>query len=239
MTDVAVVTGGAGGIGSAIVGRLARRKETVVVAADVPGALERARPGRDPSVVRHPVDVTSSASVDALFAYAATHGRLAAVVNCAGVLYDERIDDLSDESIDRTLAVNLAGALRVLRAAAPQLSAGAAVVNISSLSAVSGGVPGVSVYGASKAGLESLTRAAAIEWGPRGVRVNAVVPGIIRAPMSGPLRATGEDELARRTPLRRLGEPEDVADAVEFLLSQRASFITGAVVPVDGGMLAR
>ena len=233
---VAIVTGGAGGIGSAIVHRLASAGH-IVVAADLPDALAPA--AFDGDVVGHPVDVTSTESVGLLVDDAAARGPLTAVVNCAGVLRHTALDAMTDADIELSLSVNLAGAMRIIRAAAPQLADGAAIVNITSIAGSSGNPVGVSVYSASKAGLEGYTRAMAIELAPREIRVNAIAPGFVDAPMAAGVRtASGDDRLKRLVPLRRIGKPSEIADAVEFLLSPRASYITGTVLVVDGGVLA-
>lgn len=237
MTDVTVVTGGAGGIGTAIVRRLAGSGRTVV-AADLEPALAAADLGDPPDVVLQPLDVTSPPSIDEGIAAAAALGRLTGVVNCAGVLRETRAETMSDADIDLSLAVNLAGAIRVCRAAVLHLADGAAIVNVTSIAAASGSAPAVSVYSATKAGLEGFTRATAVELGRRGIRVNAVAPGFVNAPMAAGMRERGDERLARIVPLRRIGEPEEIAEAVEFLLSPRASYITGAVLVVDGGVLA-
>ncbi|MGE3622134.1 MAG: SDR family NAD(P)-dependent oxidoreductase, partial [Acidimicrobiia bacterium] len=137
------------------------------------------------------------------------------------------------------LAVNLAGTKRVTRAVAPRMPAGGAIVNISSISVSTPSAYGVSTYASSKAGVEAYTRATANELGPKGIRVNAVEPGYVRAPMlTTLLDARGEERLVKTIPLRRLAEVGDIAEVVEFLASDRAAYVTGIVVPVDGGALA-
>lgn len=237
MSDVALVTGGTGGIGAAIARRLADSGRTVV-AADLEAALADVDFGGRADLVLQPVDVSIAASVDAAVAAACRLGRLTSVVNCAGVLRETYAETMADVDIELSLTVNLAGAMRVCRAAVPHLEDGAAIVNITSITAASGSAPGVSVYSATKAGLEGFTRATAVELGPRGIRVNAVAPGFVRAPMADAMRAGGDERLVRLVPLRRIGEPQEIADAVEFLLSTRASYITGTVLVVDGGILA-
>ena len=235
MSGVAIVTGGAGGIGAAIVRRLVAAGRTVVC-ADLPDAIEGA--SFDGDVHLEPVDVTSSESIATMVAAAVARGRLTALVNCAGVLRPSPVDSISDPDLDSTLAVNLAGAVRVCRAATPQLAEGGAIVNVTSIAASAGSAPGVSVYAATKAGLEGFTRAAACELAGRGIRVNAVAPGFVKAPMAARVRSAGDERLAKRVPLHRLAEPEEIAEPVEFLLSSRASYITGVVLVVDGGVLA-
>lgn len=242
MAPVALVTGAAGGIGAAVVRRLASAGYRVAAAdlleAPTPAA-EQLDDANSRRVVAVPLDVTEPASVTAAVAAAADLGPLHAVVHVAGVLGAADLGDQDDALVDRVLGVNLAGAMRVSRAAAGQLSAGGSIVSISSIAAVRGGARGVSAYAASKAGLEGFTRALACELARNGVRCNAVAPGFVRAPMLATMAAGGTDRLLAQVPLRRLAEPEDIADAVEFLVSDRASYVTGVVLPVDGGVLAR
>jgi 3-oxoacyl-[acyl-carrier protein] reductase len=242
MTDarVAFVTGGAGGIGAAIVDRLSESRWQVV-RADLAPALEAhgasaAASDAGHGVVSQLLDVRSSTSVEQAIAAACELGELGAVVNCAGMLRETPLETMVESDVDDMLAV-----IRVCRTAAPRLGPGSSIVNISSIAAAAGSAKGVSVYGATKAGVEGLTRALACELGPMGVRVNAIEPGFVRAPMADTLldRPGGEERLVRTVPLGRLAEPSEIADVVEFLCSPRASYVTGSIVVVDGGVRAR
>lgn len=230
---VAIVTGGAGGIGLAICRRLAESGWSVL-AGDLPGAL----PGLPEEVAGAELDVSRRESVDAFVAKAADAGRIGAVVNCAGVVRFTPASELDDAAASQVWEVNVAGAARVASAAASRMDEGS-VVNIASVTAWIGRLKGASLYGASKSGLQAYTRYLATELAPR-IRVNAVAPGYIDVPMSESWRAVsgGEEALIEQVPLGRLGRTDEIADAVEFLTSSRASYITGSTLLVDGGVVA-
>jgi 3-oxoacyl-[acyl-carrier protein] reductase len=234
VTSVAFVTGAAGGIGQAICAALAQAGLTVY-GGDLSVAAEQA----DGEVILAPLDIRSSESVEVAVAAAAQLGSITGVVNCAGIVRHTPLDDLSEAAVRAVWDVNVAGAARVCRAAVPHMPDGSAIVNIGSVTARSGRLRGASAYGASKAGVEALTRYLAVELAP-GIRVNAVVPGYINVPMSPSMRAVsgGEERLTEMIPLGRLGETSEIADVVEYLLSPRSSYITGSALLVDGGLLA-
>ncbi len=158
------------------------------------------------------------------------------VVHLAGVIFSDRFESTTTAEWGDTFAVNLNAARAVLKVAAPSLASGASVVLVSSVDARMVAQRGLAAaYGASKAGLEGLARHLAVEWGNRGVRVNAVAPGAL-ASGTGPQNAAVAHAVARRAALGRLGRPEEVAEVIRFLLSERASYVSGAVVAVDGGL---
>jgi NAD(P)-dependent dehydrogenase (short-subunit alcohol dehydrogenase family) len=230
---VALVTGGASGIGAATVALL-RVDGATVVAADLTAG---------DGVI--PLDVTDEAAVDACIAgIVAEYGRLDLAANVAGTSgsYATVADSRTDEW-RRTLEVNLDGTYYCLRAELRAMAAatgtGGAIVNVAS-GAGRMGVAGMAAYSASKHGVLGLTKSAALEVARGGIRVNAVCPGGIRTPM---LRAfAGSDEaieaMGKTSPMRRLGEPEEVAAAIVWLLSDQASFLTGATIEPDGGVAA-
>lgn len=230
--QVALVTGGASGIGAATV-HLLQAKGATVIAADVAGGDGIA-----------PLDVTDEAAVDALVeSIVAEHGRLDLAANVAGTpgAYAEVVESSTDVW-RHTMAVNLDGAYFCLRAELRVMTAAGrgSIVNVAS-SAARMGVPGLAAYSASKHGLLGLTRSAALEVARRGVRVNAVCPGSVRTPMLAGF--VGGDEQAleamgRRAPVGRLGEPAEIAEAVVWLLSDAAGFVTGSTVDPDGGVAA-
>ncbi len=236
-----IVTGGSSGIG-AETARLAQRAgaEVCLVARrkdrldEIVGELGEGAW----SVVG---DISDPVVVDALAeAVRSRWGAADGLVNNAGVAPMASLDDTDPETWDRAFDVNLRAPYLLCRAVGPLLKAGRtpAVVNVSS-SLAERAIPGMAAYNASKAGLNHLTRCLALEWAPT-VRVNAVMPAVVDTPIHANRGLTPDDvaAMAGMHPLGRVGQPRDVAAMIVFLLSGESSWITGAVIPVDGGMLA-
>lgn len=229
---VALVTGGARGIGLAVVRNLATRG-FAVVATDLD-------PPEESGVDFIRADVSDSASVDSLISAAVSrHGRLDALVTCAGFNKHQAVAELEDATWQRLFDVHLGGTLRACRAAHPHLkrSPQGAVVNFSSMAAHIGR-PHRAPYSAAKAGIEALTRTLAVEWAADGIRVNAVCPGVVGTRMVMENLKSGNatrESLLSGIPLGRFGEPAEIAAAVGFLASPEASYITGQTLIVDGG----
>jgi NAD(P)-dependent dehydrogenase (short-subunit alcohol dehydrogenase family) len=230
---VALVTGGASGIGAATAELLADRGAEVVV-ADLSGGEGV-----------HALDVTDEDAVDRLVAEVVdTHGRLDLAANVAGTSGTyANVVDTSTEDWARTLRVNLDGVFYCLRAELRAMRSGGgggAVVNVSSGAGLMG-VPGMGAYAASKHAVIGITRSAALEVAREGIRVNAVCPGSVRTPM---LRGfVGGDEealekMGRQAPIGRVAEPEEIAEAIVWLLSDAARYVTGDVIRTDGGIAA-
>jgi 3-oxoacyl-[acyl-carrier protein] reductase len=237
----ALVTGATGGIGWAVTQDLREHGWSVAV-ADVAGAPTTERVGDDPSLLAVTLDVTSGESVEAgVAATLESFGRLDLLVNNAGIGRLHALEDMPPEEWRLVLDVDLDGAFRCMQVAGRHMLAagGGSIVNISSIYANLGGHKRAA-YTAAKAGLLGLTRTAAVEWADRGIRVNAVGPGYVRTPTLERMAAAGEvdlDPIIARVPLGRLAVPEDIARAVRFLGSDEASYITGQVLFVDGGLL--
>lgn len=228
-----LVTGGTQGIGAGIARSLAKDGWSVIAASVSQKELDNFVP-QDGISVRH-LDVTDQASVDAVFGDLT---RLDALVNCAGILL--RGEEYNIETFAKVLDVNLTGTMRCCLAAHSFLAeTGGSIVNTASMLSTFGG-PLVPAYSASKGGVAQLTKALAGKWADDGLRVNAIAPGWIETEMTQGLRDDPDRTagIMARTPMKRWGKPEEVGALVHWLLSENASFVTGAIYPVDGGYLA-
>ncbi|WP_405088622.1 3-oxoacyl-ACP reductase FabG [Microbispora sp. NBC_01389] len=230
MSRSVLVTGGARGIGRAIAEDLAGHGHRVAVTC---------RQGTPPAGV-HGVtcDVTDPAAVEqALREVAAIHGEVEVLVANAGITRDALLLATPDRDVDEVLDTDLRAVIRMAKLAARAMLGArwGRLVLISSAVAFTGS-PGQAAYSAAKAGLVGLARSLAWELGPRGITVNVVAPGLIDTDMTRGLRPARREEYLAATPLRRAGRPEEVAAAVRFLVGDDASFITGAVLPVGGGL---
>ena len=241
--QVAIITGGAKGIGMAVALAFIREGAMVVLVDIDKAGLAALREeiekegGRALAVC---CDISRSAEVEQMaHAVEKTFGRIDILVNNAGIIRRGTIETVTEEEWDQVIAINLKGTFNCCRAVIEPMKrqGGGNIVNVSSIAAKTGDITSAPGYGSSKAGGDALMKALARQLAPCGIRVNAVAPHAIETEMSAQWPEEKRREIIASIPLGRLGRPEDVAEAVLFLASKSASFITGEILDVNGGML--
>ncbi|MEO8297750.1 MAG: SDR family oxidoreductase [Burkholderiales bacterium] len=247
---VAVISGAANGIGWATAKLMAGNSWRVALLDMDDSALRDRAAQLGPQHIGLVCDVTDAAEVNAAFGVArSTLGRVDALINCAGIS-DQTGPTLeqSIEAFDRVLAVHLRGSFLMMQAALRAMLTQSrdeygnrgSIVNLGSIASL-GGIPGRNAYSAAKAGIVGMTRTLASEWAREGVRVNTVAPGYVRTQMVDHLERQGAINggfIAHRTPMGRIADPDEIAQVIAFLASPVSSYVTGAVLPVDGGWSA-
>ena len=233
----AVITGASAAIGAAIAERFVEEGASVLLTdlAEDSGVALAKRLGQ--RFLR--ADMASTADRDALFEdVASTWGRLDILVNNAGITHAAELNELTEEGFDRVIAVNVKAATFATQAAARLMQEGGSIINLSSVNAVLA-IPNQISYAISKGAIRQLTNVTAVALAPRGIRVNAIGPGTIMTEMGKSVMASEEQRqrILSRTPLGRVGDPEEIASIAAFLASDEASYITGQTIYADGGRL--
>jgi 3-oxoacyl-[acyl-carrier protein] reductase len=238
-----LVTGGSRGLGAGLVRSFLERGDRVVTCSRTPTAQTdrwSSEPAYRDRFLFEAVDLADREATEVFMRHVHERfGPVGVLVNNAGLAREGVIGLFADTDVDAVIDLNLKATIHVTRLAVRRMlvQGEGRIINISSIVGLSG-YRGLSVYGATKAALDGFTRALARELGSRGITVNSVAPGYLRTEMSHGLDEAQLGQIARRTPAGRLGEPEDVATAVQFLASPEAAFISGHVLVVDGGLTA-
>lgn len=238
---ICIVTGGAQGIGRCIVETFAQQNATMVYACDMNAQVAEELEAQYPNVKVKTLNVCDRQAIHSLVEEIKTqHGKIDVLVNNAGITRDNLLDRMSEDDWDLVINVNLKGVFNMTQAVAPiMIEHGVgSIVTMSSVVGTDGNI-GQSNYGATKGGVITMTKGWAKEFSRKGaqVRANCVAPGFIETPMTVDLPEKVLEHMKSKTPLGRMGKPQDIADGVAFLASDKASFITGQTLKIDGGLV--